>query len=546
MKWIRSASLRPLFALGFALAACSASEEDPAPLTTAETELGVANGMMTTEGVVAFLGLPFAEPPVDDLRFKPPVAISSWDSPLDASEFGPACPQPVDAGTGTLYGDQSEDCLTLNVWTPSADDAKRPVMVWVHGGGWIYEGTEDPLYSGAHLAARGDVVVVSMEYRLGVFGFSHFDGIPGSGNAGLLDQKLAFEWVRDHIEAFGGDPSNVTLFGESAGGMSATALMAMPSAKGLFHKAIAQSGAGSTARSVEYATAVSDKLMVAAGVSDVNGLLALSMEELRAAQDLVVDDAFISDSLFGSVVDGEIFPKGPIQAIADGSAADVPLLTGTTLNETRLWILYVPILADISFDAIVALLPYGERAIPEGKTAEDVIDLYESNRPGAEPGVITHAAGTDIFFRIPAIRLAEAQLAHQPNNTFLYRFHWPAPAPVVPDEDLGSPHATELGFMFGSGNEPWLDIYGPDPLPKALTEQMMDAWLAFAKTGNPNHSEMPNWPAYDASTRATMTFDTAGETLKSEVVNDPDGSERVFWDGVHFDGVTPTWKPEDL
>ena len=533
--------------LAWTVTACSSDSGSGAPpVTTAETTLGVANGVLTDEGVVAFLGLPFAQPPVGELRFKPPVAIDAWDGPVDASEFGPACPQPADAGTGTLYDDQSEDCLTLNVWTPSADGKKRPVMVWVHGGGWIYEGTEDPLYSGAHLAARGDVVVVSMEYRLGVFGFSHFDEIPGSGNAGLLDQKLALEWVRDHIEAFGGDPDNVTLFGESAGGMSVTALMAMPGAKGLFHKVIAQSGAGSTARSVDYATAVSEKLMALAGVAGLSELADLTMDELRAAQDLLIEDSFISDSLFGSVVDGNILPKGPIQAIVDGSAADVPLLTGTTKDETRLWILYVPLLADISFDAVVALLPYGERAIPEGKTIQDVIDLYESNRQGAEPGVITHAAGSDIFFRLPAIRMAEAQLAHQPNNTFLYRFQWHVPAPAVPDEDLGSPHGSELGFMFGSGNEPWLDIYGPDPLPQALTEQMMDAWLAFAKTGNPNHSNMPIWPAYDASTRATMIFDTAGENLTSEVVNDPDASERAFWDGVPFDGTTPTWAPEDL
>jgi len=534
--------------VGFAVVGCASttSQSAAAPVTTAETTLGVANGVMIDEGVVAFLGLSFAEPPVGDLRFKPPVAIDAWDSPVDASEFGPACPQPADSGTGTVYGDQSEDCLTLNVWTPSADDKKRPVMVWVHGGGWIYEGTEDPLYSGAHLSARGDVVVVSMEYRLGVFGFSHLEGIPGSGNAGLLDQKLAFEWVRDHIEAFGGDPNNVTLFGESAGGMSATALMAMPSAKGLFHKAIAQSGAGSTARDPQYAKAVSDKLMTMAGVTSVDELVDLSMQELRDAQDLLIADAFIEDSLFGSVVDGEIFLKGPIQAIADGSAADVPLLTGTTRDETRLWILYVDILADISFDAIVAFLPYAERAIPEGKTVDDVIDLYESTRPGAEPGVITHAAGSDIFFRLPAIRLAEAQLTHQPNNTFLYRFDWPPPAPVLPEEDLGAMHASELGFMFGSGNEGWLDIYGPDPLPQALTEQMMDAWLAFAKTGDPNHANMPNWPAYEASTRATMMFDTTDAEATSAVAEDPDGEERAFWDGVPFDGITPTWAPEDL
>lgn len=533
--------------LAWTLAACSSDGGSSAPaVTTAETTLGMANGVMTDEGVVAFLGLPFAEPPVGDLRFKPPVAIDAWDSPVDASEFGPACVQPGDAGTGTIYDEQSEDCLTLNVWTPSADDRKRPVMVWVHGGGWVYEGTEDPLYSGAHLAARGDVVVVSMEYRLGVFGFSHFEDIPGSGNAGLLDQKLAFEWVREHIEAFGGDPNDVTLFGESAGGMSGTALMGMQSAKGLFDKAIAQSGAGSTAREAGYAKAVADKFLDVAGVTDVSELAALTTDELRDAQDVLVEDAFLSSILFGAVVDGDVFPEPPIHAIAKGAASDVPLMTGTTRDETRLWILYVPLLADVSFDVITALVPSGARAIPEGKTEQDVIDLYESNRPGAEPGVITHAAGTDIFFRLPAIRLVEAQLAHQPNNTFLYRFEWPPPAPASPDNDLGAMHASELAFMFGSGNEGWLDIYGPDPVPRGLMEQMMDAWLAFAKTGDPNHSNIPNWPAYDTSTRATMLFDTTVSAPASEVVNDPDADERTFWDGVPFDGVTPTSKPEDL
>ena len=546
---MRALTLFCVTILSWTLAACSSdsgSQSAVVPVTTAETTLGVANGMMIDEGVVAFLGLPYAEPPVGDLRFKPPVGIDAWDGPVDASEFGPACVQPADAGAGIVYDNQSEDCLTLNVWTPSADDRKRPVMVWVHGGGWIYEGTEDPLYSGAHLAARGDVVVVSMEYRLGVFGFSHFEDIPGSGNAGLLDQKLALEWVRDHIEAFGGDPDNVTLFGESAGAMSVTALMAMPAAKGLFHKAIAQSGAGSTAREADYAGAVADKFLAIAGVTDVSGLADLTTDELRDAQDILIEDAFLSDLLFGTVVDGDVFPEPPIHAIATGAASDVPLMTGTNRDETRLWILYVDLLADVSFDAITAFVPTGARAIPDGKTEQDIIDLYELNRPGAEPGVITHAAGTDIFFRLPAIRLVEAQLAHQPSNTFVYRFDWPPPAPASPDNDLGAMHGAELAFMFGSGNEGWLDIYGPDPLPQGLMEQMMDAWLAFAKTGDPNHPSMPSWPAYETSTRATMIFDTTDAAPATEVVNDPDAGERSFWDGVPFDGITPASKPEDL
>lgn len=531
--------------LVLATAACSGDggSRNGSAVTTADTALGVANGVMTDEGVVAFLGLRFAEPPIGELRFEPPVAIDAWDAPVDASAFGPACPQPVEVEQA-LYQNQSEDCLTLNVWTPSADDGKRPVMVWVHGGGWIYEGTEDPLYSGAHLAARGDVVVVSMEYRLGVFGFSHFEDIPGSGNAGLLDQKLALEWVRDHIEAFGGDPNDVTLFGESAGGMSATALMAMPSAKGLFHKVIAQSGAGSTAREAAYAKAVSDELLAAAGVTEPAELSDLTTEELLAAQALLSEDAFLEDLLFGAVVDGDVLPEPPIQAIANGSAADIPLLTGTTKDETRLWILYVDLLENIPLDVVLAFIPSGARAIPDGNTVEDVMALYQSNRPGAEPGVITHAAGSDIFFRLPAIRLVEAQLAHQPSHTFFYRFDWPPPVPASPEVDFGSPHGAELAFMFGS--QGWPEVYGTERVPQALSEQLMDAWLAFAKTADPNHGQMPNWPAYDTSERATMIFNTTDASPISEVVSDPAADERSFWDGVPFDGVTPTAKPEDL
>jgi para-nitrobenzyl esterase len=539
------------FALGLMTVACGGDgggdgdggQGSRTVVMTAETTLGTANGVMTEDGVVAFLGLPFAEPPVGNLRFRPPIAVDTWDGPVDASEFGPACPQPVDPSQ-TLYQNQSEDCLTLNVWTPSADRQKRPVMVWVHGGGWVYEGTEDPLYNGAHLAARGDVVVVSMEYRLGVFGFSHFDDIPGSGNAGLLDQKLAFEWVRDHIAAFGGDPDDVTLFGESAGGMSATALMAMPSAKGLFHKAIAQSGAGGTAREAAYATAVTDKFLSSAGVSDPAEMSDMTTADLLSAQDVLLDGAFLEDLLFGTVVDGDVIPEPPIQAIVNGSAADIPLLTGTTRDETRLWILYVDALANIRLDAVMALIPYGARAIPEGKTVEDVMALYESNRPGAEPGVITHAVGTDIFFRLPAIRLLEAQLAHQPDNTFVYRFDWPPPVPASPEIEFGSPHGAELAFMFGSHG--WPEVYGSDRVPRALTEQLMDAWLAFAKTGDPNHPDMPSWPAYDTSDRSTMVFDTTATSMTTKLVNDPAIDERAFWDGVPFDGIVPTSKPEDL
>ncbi|MEM7437701.1 MAG: carboxylesterase family protein [Myxococcota bacterium] len=519
------------------LVGCSGTELSP---TQADTSLGRANGFATEEGVVAFLGLRFAEPPVGELRFRPPVAIDAWDTPVEATAFGPACPQP-----GNAYENQSEDCLTLNVWTPAVDDRSRPVMVWIHGGGWAYEGTEDSLYNGAKLAARGDVVVVSVEYRLGVLGFSHFETIEGSGNAGLLDQLLALEWVRDHIGDFGGDSSNVTIFGESAGGMSVTALMGMPRAQGLFHKAIAQSGAGSTARQAAYAAGVADVFLAAAGASAVDELLPLTTAEILEAQSVVLESAFLEDILFGPVVDGVVFPEPPVRAIANGSAADVPLLAGTTKDETRLWITFADILADIPVQAVTAFVPSGERALPDGVTIDEAAELYEGNRPDEGPGVITHAIGSDIFFRMPAIRHVEAQLAHQPDHTFLYRFDWAPPAPQWPQYDLGAMHGAELAFMFGTP-EGWTNAYGTDGVPEGLVDQMMDAWVAFAETGDPNHGGMPSWPPYDTVDRPTMLFDTSDDEPLSAIADDPDGTERSFWDGVPFDGTKPFAAAEDL
>ncbi|MCP4599802.1 MAG: carboxylesterase family protein, partial [Proteobacteria bacterium] len=264
-----------ILALVATIAACAPdSKNDPAVsidddthseysnpvIADAVTPLGKANGFVTEEGVVAFLGLPYAQPPMDELRFAPPVVLDSWNGSFDATEFGPACPQSEIEHDTTLNSRIDEDCLTLNIWTPSADNGARPVMFWIHGGGWIAESSGDLLYNGGRLVSRGNIVVVSVEYRLGVFGFSHLEDVPGSGNAGILDQVLALQWVRDNIAAFGGDPNNVTIFGESAGGMSVSALLGMPQAKGLFHRAIMQSNVASLVRGTDYADKVTEML----------------------------------------------------------------------------------------------------------------------------------------------------------------------------------------------------------------------------------------------------------------------------------------------
>lgn len=512
--------------------------------TTVTTRLGRAEGFLTEDGVVAFLGLPFAEPPVGELRFRPPIPIDSWNGSIDATAFGPACPQPIEEGQ-TLYLDQSEDCLTLNVWTPSVDHGSRPVMVWIHGGGWIYEGTEDRLYDGGRLAARGDVVVVSMEYRLGAFGFTHIEGVEGSGSAGILDQKLALEWVREHIPLFGGDPDNVTIFGESAGGMSVSALMGMPSAQGLFDKAIIQSNVASFARRADYASRVTEVLVQKAGVASSEELMSCSWPELLQAQVGVSEETFIEDLLYGPVVDDTVFPSPPMHAVQEGMSSDVPLLLGTTHHEARYWILYNPILI-LPFPPqfFFALVPFAGRAIPDDSNPAEAVALYSCANPELPPNLVALAAATDIFFRLPVLRFAEAQLGHQPDNIFVYRFDWPPPNPAAPYLNLGATHGAELAFVFDSAAG-WPELYG-DVIPNGLVEQIMDAWIAFARTDDPNHPGMPAWPAYDNSRRPTMIFNTTCAAPTSAVVDDPDAETRSFWDDIPFDGIRPAMFPGDL
>ena len=358
-------------------------------------------------------------------------------------------------------------------------------MVWIHGGGWIYEGTEDPLYSGARLAARGDVVVVSAEYRLGSFGFSHFPDEPGSGNAGLLDQRLALEWVRDHIAAFGGDPDDVTIFGESAGGTSVSALMSLPDTTPLFHEAIAQSNVA-LVRSTAQASRVSAQLMAAAGVDDVAGLRALSWEELLEAQTLVESQAFSYDLLFGPVVDGSVLPVHPLAAVAAGSAAHVPFLTGTTRHEARGWMVWMDLLRSpimvprLTLTTAAALTDPGLRP---GTTIAEATEVYFRSHPGLAPNLVSLAVVTDVMFRLPVLRFASSQVSHQPGNVFVYRFDWEPPSPGHPDLDLGALHGAELGFMLGAP-EGWPELYGEGgaSAPAGLIDAMMDAWLSFAKT----------------------------------------------------------------
>jgi para-nitrobenzyl esterase len=518
-------------------------------ITKAETMYGDVKGFITDEGVVAFLGIPYAKPPVGELRFAPPVPGEPWEDTLNAMDFGPACPQPEIDPSDVMNWEINEDCLTLNVWTPSVDNQKRAVMFWIHGGGYIWESSGDKLYHGARMAVRGNVVVVSVEYRLGAFGFSYFEDVPGSGNAGLLDQVLALRWVRDNIAAFGGNPDNVTIWGESAGSYSVCALLGMPGAEGLFHKAIAQSGGSSTVRQKNYARRSTELLYKYAGVNTLEALRRLSWQEVMAAQEKVMEKTLLPDNIYAAVVDGTVFPEPPLHAIANGLSSNIPLIVGTTRDEGRWWMVENALLALPVATPLVTMtaFPYFKRSIPPNKTAVEGIVLYYLNYPelAASPNLVALAMMTDAFLRVPTLRHAEAQTVHQPGNVFVYRFDWNPPCPEYPLLNLGSPHGAELAFITGYP-EGWPELYGEDGIPKGLQNQMMDAWASFARTGNPNHANMPEWRPYNTCDRPTMLFNAKGAEATSRLKNDPAGSTRAFWDAMPFDGVNPPLLPEDL
>jgi para-nitrobenzyl esterase len=498
-----------------------------------ETALGRLAGV--DEGdVKVFRGVPYARPPVGDLRFCAPRPAVSWTGVRQANEFGPWAPQnpPADSLTGEVPEPYDEDCLTLNVWAPRAEGARRPVLVWIHGGGFISGSGASPLYSGARLAARGDAVVVTINYRLGILGFLAHPGLadPESGGAqgnwGLLDQLAALSWVRDNIAAFGGDPENVTIFGESAGAMSVCDLMAMPAAPGLFRRAIAQSGPPS-ALTMERAEEQTAKLMADLGVTDPQGLRAVPVESLLEAQLGVLRARAGGGLPLLPVVDGASMPADPAESFAAGSAAPVPLLFGTNRDEAKMFMVADPKNRDPDEDVLLRRI---DRAFATGGiklSAEQVVDAYRAARSrrgeSTVPREIWSAIESDRMFRIGSLRAASAHARRQP-DTYGYLFTWESPAM---HGALGACHALELPFVFGNLDAPAMDRFaGSGPAAEALSEQMMDAWLAFARTGSPAHPGLPDWPRYDEADRSTMVF--GAHTHLEEA---PMDEERALWEG---------------
>ena len=474
-----------------------------------------------------FLGVPFARPPVGARRFLAPEGPEPWSETRPATEFGLSAPQNPSPLPGMEPGPQGEDCLFLNVYTPAADSAARPVMVWIHGGGFTGGSGSQALYEGGPLCTRGDVVLVSVNYRLGALGYLT---VPGADpNLGQLDQIAALRWVRDNIERFGGDPGNVTIFGESAGGMAVATLLGMPGAAGLFHRAIPQSGAAHHVHSAESAARVAERFCGELGLpgADAEKLRQLPVERILEAQAKALVALQREPGLaFAPVVDPNSLPQHPLEAVRAGASGEIPLLVGTNRDESKLFNVGLA-----GGEVSAEQLEKRVRALLRARRAEDrapaLIDAYRRAREGhasTEAAELLDAIDSDHTFRIPAIRLAEAHAAH-PAGTYGYLFTWESPARRGA---LGSCHALELPFVFGSFNAPTMDRFaGTGPEAERLSQRIMDAWIAFARSGDPAHPGLPEWPTYDAQTRATMLFDRSCERCDA-----PLDAERAAWDGI--------------
>ncbi len=498
-------------------------------MVTATTAQGRIEGV-ERGGVLRFAGVPFAAPPVGERRFRRPEPHEGWTGVRDCTAFGPTSVQNVSPLTSLLGEEEepiSEDCLFLNVFTPALDEARRPVMVWIHGGGFFMGSGSSPMYEGSALVRRGDVVLVSLNYRLGALGFLYLDDLAnelaGSGNLGILDQVAALEWVRDNIASFGGDPENVTIFGESAGGMSVGTLLGLPAARGLFHKAIPQSGAAHNVSPTKFAAEVRDEFFSRLG-GGLDKVLEAGQEEILHAQGDFFLSAFADIDArlsagrdpvllpFQPVADDHVLPEAPIDAVRSGHAAEVPLLVGTTLEEWKLFALLDP--SEIDEDLLIGRLTRVAGA--------EAADVYRSELPGADHKDLFGAAVTDYVFRQPAIRLAELQSLHQP-RTFMYLFTWRSPAM---GGLLGSCHALDVPFVFGNHEGGLAMFLGEEP-PEHLGRAVQDSWLAFARNGNPSCEALGEWPAYGTGSRMTMELgDRCG------LLEDPERPRRELWSTI--------------
>lgn len=478
--------------------------------------------------VKTWKGLRYAAPPVGDLRWRAPVPPQPWTDVADATTFGPVSPQPrspIPMGLGTRA---DEDCLFLNVWAPSNMDATetalRPVMVWVHGGAYIFGSGSQPLYDGSVLATGSDVVVVTINYRLGALGFLDFSSAGFDTNVALRDVLAALQWVRDNIAGFGGDPDRVTLFGESAGAGIVTTLLAVPQAAGLFSRAIAQSSPATSIYDRKQAGGVADLLLDRLGMT--------AAEAHRAPVQALVDaSAQVFDHVptvtpgrlaFAPSVDGDLVPDYPVTLARAGKTHPVPLLIGTNKNEAALFRFMRSPLMPIAPKAIRTM--FNEIADDQPGLQLPSAEQISSAYPARLARTRSLGVASDMGFRMPSVWFAEGHAAVAP--VYLYRFDWATP--LFKLIRLGAAHATELIYVWGnlvSGPRDVTFKLGGLKTGEALSNRMRARWTAFAATGDPTGPPgQPRWTPYRTDDRATLVIDR-----EDRVVDDPDRPIRRAW-----------------
>lgn len=485
----------------------------------AKTRAGEVRGV-TAEGIHVFKGVRYGAS-TEGRRFEPPRPAEPWEGVFDALDYGAQSPQ-VKGSDVSLFRSwanprpASEDVLFLNVWTPGLRDGKkRPVMVWFHGGGFSTGSGASHAYDGTRLAKKGDVVIVTVNHRLNTFGYLYLaqltndPALADSGNVGNLDMLLSLQWVRDNIAEFGGDPGNVLIFGESGGGAKVSTLLAMPAAAGLFHKAVVQSGSMIRAQTPEAATASAKAFLNVVGLAPdrVSDLRTIPMDRLVDGLNSLSNRADVSVN-FGPVLDGRSLPRHPFEPDAPPVSARVPMLIGTTKDETTLLIgRRDPSTFNLSWEQ----LPERLEPFTKGLNAEQFINDVRKLHPRATASDVFFMVTTARNFRNSAILQAERKSAQKAAPAFMYQLNWETP---VEGGKWKSPHALEIGMVFDNVAKSE-SMSGTGPEAQKVADHMSAAWIAFAKTGN------PGWPAYDTANRATMIFD-----VDSKLVNDPDRAER--------------------
>jgi para-nitrobenzyl esterase len=486
-----------------------------------ETKQGKVRGTIE-HNICVWRGIRYAQAQ----RFCAPKPAEPWAGVKEAIEYGAIAPQSKSNLSGE--GVQSEDCLNLNIWSPAPDDKKRPVMFWIHGGGFIVGAGSSPLYRGTQLAKNGDVVVVTINYRLGPLGFLYFNNTGPKNhnfenNLGIRDQIAALQWVKDNIAAFGGDPNQVTIFGESAGGTSVETLLATPSARGLFKGAIAESGPPAIVWQPAVAEGITKKYCSLLHISpdSIYLLKNMPLDTLKAAEDKLLDYmvAETSEKVFAPSVDGQLLTSDIFKCMKPDLANEVALMIGTNRNEITMFASKKLKMAP--HDA-KGLEKYFDQVSKEGKPK--VLAGYENYpRKSAVLDILT-----DAVFRIPAIRLAECRSMYSP--VYMYRFEWTSFFLNV--AGLRSFHGLEIPFVFGNTDGKvgkLLRVLATKKTIRRLSGEMQRSWVNFARYGNPNGTGTETWKKYDLDERTTMIFDK-----KSSVHKDPDGKQRKAWEGVSY------------